>query len=475
MAGKTRPWLCAVISGGLLAYRGAICLLGFATLAGSTVGTTAFPSKVFFRTPKNRESQHLCGSACGLFSLRRQRQSEIETLLTAPTRLETKLNAISDNGNFGKDHDVKGYTKLPRLYVGEFPPVDYARASALLAQNRRVSLTPDQSHYLLNVMRIFGKSGGRKKVSETRLRSEDGVEYDPRLCVRIFDGQNGEWLAQILELHDDETDASNEGTQKQRARRKKISRQVTLYAQCLFQLRKQDQNELTPSENTANETRNRSPIKRSIQPYLFFAPIKKARTKLMIEKSTELGAGKFIPILTDRCDTGALGIEFDKLALQALEAAEQSEKLVVPSVLPNLDCAAYNHDSEHEDCVIWNTESLLEFWSRKSDEGGLSDSIPEGSILMICRERSKENSAKNILQALQIYSREDELGTPHVSFLIGPEGGWSPEEESLFDRYCGEAPRSNVCSISLGPSVLRAETAAMMAVGAWSLYTANLS
>jgi 16S rRNA (uracil1498-N3)-methyltransferase len=470
MAGKTRPWLYTVISGGLLACRGAIWLLGFATLAGPSVGTTAFPSKVFFKTPKNSESQHLCGSACGLFLLRRQCQSEIKTLLTAPTRLVTKLNAISDSETFGKDHDVKGYTKLPRLYVGEFPPVDCARAS-LLTQNRRVSLTPDQSHYLLNVMRIFGKSGGRKKISATRLRSDDGVEYDPRRCVRIFDGKNGEWLAQILELHDDETDASNEGTPKKRARRKQSSRQVTLYAQCLFQLRKQDQNELTPSENTTNETLNRSPLKRSIQPYLFFAPIKKARTKLMIEKATELGAGKFIPILTDRCDTGALGIEFDKLALQALEAAEQSEKLVVPSVLPNLNCAAYNHDSEHGDDVIWNAESLLKFWSRKSDKGGLSDSIPEGSILMICRERSKENSAKNILQALQMYSQEDELDTPHVSFLIGPEGGWSPEEESLFDMYCGEAPGSNICSISLGPSVLRAETAAMMAVGAWSLYT----
>ena len=57
-------------------------------------------------------------------------------------------------------------------------------------------------------------------------------------------------------------------------------------------------------------------------------------------------------------------------------------------------------------------------------------------------------------------------GNKKVAFMIGPEGGWSLEEEDLFDNVCNE---QSVRCVSLGSSVLRAETACMIAVGAWSL------
>ena len=64
---------------------------------------------------------------------------------------------------------------------------------------------------------------------------------------------------------------------------------------------------------------------------------------------------------------------------------------------------------------------------------------------------------------------------PPLAFLVGPEGGWSPEEDAMFDAYggsgCGSGTRdrNGVVNVSLGTTVLRAETAAMMAVGAWAL------
>jgi 16S rRNA (uracil1498-N3)-methyltransferase len=55
-----------------------------------------------------------------------------------------------------------------------------------------------------------------------------------------------------------------------------------------------------------------------------------------------------------------------------------------------------------------------------------------------------------------------------VAFLVGPEGGWSPDEEQRFDDMAKRNPEKIHC-VSLGTSVLRAETAAMTAIAAYSL------
>ena len=83
---------------------------------------------------------------------------------------------------------------------------------------------------------------------------------------------------------------------------------------------------------------------------------------------------------------------------------------------------------------------------------------------MICRERGNGDDAVPVLQALHRNER--------VSFLVGPEGGWSADEEELFDDVCSkfaDQDASPVRCVSLGSSVLRAETACLMAVGAWAL------
>lgn len=82
---------------------------------------------------------------------------------------------------------------------------------------------------------------------------------------------------------------------------------------------------------------------------------------------------------------------------------------------------------------------------------------------MICVERGSERVVP-VLQALRENNR--------VAFLVGPEGGWSAVEERTFDEICsqydgmGESP---VRCVSLGSSILRAETACLLVVGAWAL------
>ena len=95
-------------------------------------------------------------------------------------------------------------------------------------------------------------------------------------------------------------------------------------------------------------------------------------------------------------------------------------------------------------------------------------------VLLICRERGGSGpdggggAVVPVLRALR--------GNDRVAFLVGPEGGWSAEEESFFDEICsvyggggGGGAAAPVRCVSLGPSVLRAETACMVAVAAWAL------
>ena len=191
----------------------------------------------------------------------------------------------------------------------------------------------------------------------------------------------------------------------------------------------------------------------------------------MIEKCTELGAGMFVPIISERSDSSAAaacigsssssreyedGMQsfegLEKLAIQALEASEQCERLNVPSVLPSAVSTGDNSNP------WWDAKMLLKKWCDKND------SVAQNRVLMICRERTSGNT---ILSRLRDCNDAD-----GVAFLIGPEGGWSPKEEALFDQYQEHAPLL-VQGVSLGSFVLRAETAAITCVAACNLLHAE--
>jgi 16S rRNA (uracil1498-N3)-methyltransferase len=168
--------------------------------------------------------------------------------------------------------------------------------------------------------------------------------------------------------------------------------------------------------------------------WLMFAPLKKARTDFVVEKATELGASEIRPILTERTDADTVRI--DRLQRIAIEAAEQTERLDIPSVREamKLDRALAG----------WDESRLLIYADESGDEGGRPWGGDEG----------------------RAPSAVDMLKTPtdgRAAILIGPEGGFSAAERKRLRGLAFVRP------INLGPRILRAETAA---VAALALYQA---
>lgn len=141
-----------------------------------------------------------------------------------------------------------------------------------------------------------------------------------------------------------------------------------------------------------------------------FAPVKGGRVEGMIEKATELGATRIIPIKTNRTVAKQLNIE--RLSLVAREAAEQSERMDVPEILPFTPLANVLAD--------WPADIPLYY----GDESGAS---PRAIF------------AENAPGAWGI--------------LTGPEGGFT-DEEFVMLRHAKAS-----CGVGLGPRILRADTA----------------
>ncbi|MGE5260092.1 MAG: 16S rRNA (uracil(1498)-N(3))-methyltransferase [Actinomycetota bacterium] len=151
--------------------------------------------------------------------------------------------------------------------------------------------------------------------------------------------------------------------------------------------------------------------------HYLFAPLKRARLDYMAQKATELGASVLRPVLTRRTITERLKI--DRLIANAIEAAEQCGILRVPEVL------------EPEPLP-----KVLSTWDA-------------GRPLVFADEAAASASPLEALAA---------LAAGPVAVLIGPEGGFDPEERSML------LAKPYVHPISLGPRVMRADTAAVAAL-----------
>jgi 16S rRNA (uracil1498-N3)-methyltransferase len=206
------------------------------------------------------------------------------------------------------------------------------------------------------------------------------MRLDTGARVKLFDDRTGEWLAEIVE-----------------AGKKRVTLRATQH------LRGREQ---VPDV------------------WLLFAPIKRGRIDWIVEKATELGAARLLPVITHRTIVDRTNSE--RLFAHMVEAAEQCERTALPEL-----AAPRKLDSVLKD---WPADRSLLF----ADEQG----------------------GRPILEAL--------VPGP-AAILIGPEGGFTNEER--------EAIRSTpqACPVSLGPRILRAETAAiaalsvyMAAAGDWS-------
>lgn len=152
--------------------------------------------------------------------------------------------------------------------------------------------------------------------------------------------------------------------------------------------------------------------------HLLFAPIKKARTEFIVEKACELGCAHVQPVVTRYTNSDRLNL--DRLRAHMVEAAEQCGGLSVPTLEAARPLA-----------------SVLAEW-------------PSDRVLIFCDEA---RTARPLSEALADVAR----GTP-AAVLIGPEGGFAPEEATRLH----EMPQTR--AVSLGPRILRADTAAVAAL-----------
>ena len=151
--------------------------------------------------------------------------------------------------------------------------------------------------------------------------------------------------------------------------------------------------------------------------WLAFSPIKQNPLNFLIQKGTELGVKKFIPILSERTVVREINIERIKKII--IEASEQSNRISVPE--------------------INKPELLKKFLSQ----------FPKNGSLIFCDINSNQNSLKNIL------TRNIECP---ICVLIGPEGDFSENERKMIIDL------NQTYSISLAKNILKAETAALSAI-----------
>jgi 16S rRNA (uracil1498-N3)-methyltransferase len=154
--------------------------------------------------------------------------------------------------------------------------------------------------------------------------------------------------------------------------------------------------------------------------WLLFAPLKKARTDFVVEKAVELGVARIVPVQTRF--THAERVRREKLQAHAVEAAEQCGATFVPEV-----------------AEVVALDKVLDGW-------------PAGRRILWCDESLAGSSS----------ALAGDVGGAWA-ILVGPEGGFSDSEKVRLRAM------PQVVSISLGPRILRAETAAVAALTLWQV------
>ncbi|WP_273689991.1 16S rRNA (uracil(1498)-N(3))-methyltransferase [Ketogulonicigenium vulgare] len=166
-------------------------------------------------------------------------------------------------------------------------------------------------------------------------------------------------------------------------------------------------------------SRQTKPLQLPPDLWLAFAPIKKTRTDFIIEKATELGTARMIPILSDH--TNSERVRVDRLQAHVIEAVEQCGGTALPEVADPVALSAF------------------------------LDHFPAGRTLWFCDEA---------LVGQPSGFPADATAGP-ACILIGPEGGFSARERDRLRAL----PFAR--SIALGPRILRADTAALAALTLW--------
>ncbi|CAO4165459.1 16S rRNA (uracil(1498)-N(3))-methyltransferase [Methylorubrum aminovorans] len=152
--------------------------------------------------------------------------------------------------------------------------------------------------------------------------------------------------------------------------------------------------------------------------HYLFAPLKTGRLDYMAQKAVEMGAGRLQPVFT-RFTQGER-IKLDRLQANAIEAAEQCGILAIPEI---------GEPDRLPACL---------------------DTLEPERLLVFCDEDAPVTDPVAALRGAA-----DPANPPPLAVLVGPEGGFHAEERTLI------AARPNTVALSLGPRILRADTAAV--------------
>ena len=156
--------------------------------------------------------------------------------------------------------------------------------------------------------------------------------------------------------------------------------------------------------------------------WLLFAPVKKSPNEYIVQKATELGVSKIIPVITERTITKNLNLK--RMQDIAIESSEQCERITIPEV-----------------CAVKKLKDLIPNWDNDR-------------IIFFCDETIRNNDVVKIdFQNLSTKS--------FGAVLVGPEGGFSKNETN----YLRE--KKFIRPIDLGPRILRSDTAVIAALSLW--------
>jgi 16S rRNA (uracil1498-N3)-methyltransferase len=163
--------------------------------------------------------------------------------------------------------------------------------------------------------------------------------------------------------------------------------------------------------------------------WVIFAPVKKNATDIIIQKSTELGASRIIPVLTERTITRKINLK--RMEDIAIESSEQSERVTIPEIMPIQDIAKVMSKWDMNRKIYYGDETI----------------------------RYNKDNTKDVLQQIT-----------HASgaILIGPEGGFSMKEINFLKS------KSFVIPINFGPRVLRSDTAVISGLVFWHIINGDM-
>jgi 16S rRNA (uracil1498-N3)-methyltransferase len=180
--------------------------------------------------------------------------------------------------------------------------------------------------------------------------------------------------------------------------------------------------------------------------WLCFAPIKKTPADYVVQKATELGTAVLQPVFTRR--TIVTRVNLERMRANATEAAEQSERLTVPDCREPL---AFD-----KLLAAWPPGRRLFFCDEGGDALPLAEALRNPPPLM-------EEGGEITLSA----SPAREIAPEPAAIFTGPEGGFDDREREALRTLPYVTP------VTLGPRILRADTAALAALTIWQAITGD--